>query len=101
LFGLPSQSAYPALQVNPQLVPLHVGVAFAGVGHTVQVAPHAFTSFALHVLPGHCRVPGSHAIPQLAPSQVAWPFDGGATHGVQDVPHVATLLLFEHAVPQR
>ncbi len=40
LVGSPSQSAKPGSQVNEQLVPSHVGVAFAGEGQGVQDVPH-------------------------------------------------------------
>ena len=46
LFGLvleeqtPLQSWYPVLHVNPQLVPLHVGVPLVGAVHGVHDVPH-------------------------------------------------------------
>jgi hypothetical protein len=37
--ALPSQSSYPAAQVNPQLPPVHVAVAFAGTAQTLVHVP--------------------------------------------------------------
>ena len=50
--GLPSQSAKPALHVNPHVRPLHVAVAFAGATHGVHAAPQAAMSFVTHA-PAH------------------------------------------------
>jgi hypothetical protein len=51
-FALLLQSAYPALHVYPQLVPLHVGCALAGVGHGVHDVPHELIEPLLsHALP--------------------------------------------------
>ena len=47
------QSAKPALQTNAHAPAVQLGVAFAGVGHTAQDAPHAVTSFAAAHLPLH------------------------------------------------
>lgn len=50
------------------------------------------------VVPGQFLNPLAQAIPQLAPSQVALPFDGGVGQAAQRVPHDATLL-FGRQVP--
>lgn len=63
----PSQSANPATHVKPQALPLHVGVACAGVGHTAPHAPHdvvvfvVFTSQPLAALASQSAKPDAHA----------------------------------------
>jgi hypothetical protein len=59
-------------------------VAF--VGHSC-VVQHAL--LGMHLLPHVLKV-GSHLIPQIDPSQVAWP-SAGTGHGVHEVPHELTL----------
>jgi hypothetical protein len=59
-------------------------VAF--VGHSC-VVQHAL--FGMHLLPQDLKV-GSHLIPQLDPSQVAWA-SAGTGQGVHEVPHELTL----------
>ncbi len=90
----------PGRQTDPHDVPSHVAVAFIGVGHTMQPAPHADAELRAGQLPPHAWYPGLHATPQLVPSHVAVPFVG-ALHGVQRVPHDAGDALATHAPPQR
>ncbi len=52
--------AKPALQVNPQVVPLHVATPFAGTGHGVHELPQVATAlFDTHV-PLHTCCPAGH-----------------------------------------
>jgi len=47
-----SQSPQPPRHVNPQLVPLHVAIAFAGTGHGEHDEPHEFGDvFGRHCMP--------------------------------------------------
>ena len=55
----PLHEVYGLLQVNPQVVPLHVAVPFVGAVHTVQLGPHAPTPSATHD-PPHDSVPVGH-----------------------------------------
>jgi hypothetical protein len=49
---VPAQFCKPALHVKPQLVPSHVGVAFAGAAHGVHELPHVLTErLSLHAPP--------------------------------------------------
>lgn len=94
----PLQSAKPALQVYPQVVPLHVAVALAGVVHGVQDAPHESTEvFATHA-PAHAWKPVLQLNPQLVPLHVADALDGGM-HGVHELPQLLTPVLATHALP--
>jgi hypothetical protein len=99
--GLPSQSSKPALHVNPQAVPLHEAVAFAGIGHGVHEVPHvAVLALEEQVAPSQVWKFVLQAMPQLVPSQVDEPFAGTA-QGVHELPHVAVLVLFEQLVPSQ
>jgi hypothetical protein len=52
LAAFASQLPKPAPHVKPHAFAAHVAVAFAGMGHTVQVGPHAVASVAVaHVAP--------------------------------------------------
>ena len=84
----------------PQLVPSQVATPFppVGPGHAVQDVPHV----AVLVFETHCPEqrwkPLLHAMPQLAPLQVAVPF-ATVGHAVHEVPQVAGLALEAHAFP--
>ena len=65
------------------------------VGHSVVMQQPVA---GMHWLPQGLKV-GLHSMPQVVPSQVAFPFEGTA-HGEQDVPHELTLSFEAHAPPQ-
>ena len=71
----PSQSALPAMHVNPQVVPLQVAVAFAAPAQIVPHAPHEDGSerLASHPLArfvSQLPKPAEHASPQVRFAQV-------------------------------
>lgn len=70
------QTATPSESVGHGVVQL-VAPQVAGLRSRAQVLPHACES-------------GSHAMPQLVPSQVALPL-AGTGHGVHELPHVSEL----------
>ena len=72
--------------MNPQEVPSHVGVPFAGAEQTVHDAPHAEGLFGTVQLPPHRLYGALQAYEQLVPSQVAYPLDG-TKHDLQVAPH--------------
>lgn len=57
----------PVLHVNPQVIPLHVAVPFAGAVQRVQLGPHALMSFAIVLThaPMHVRCPAGHPPPHV------------------------------------
>jgi hypothetical protein len=88
----------PGLHVNPQLVPSHVALPFAGTLQGVQSEPQFATlPFDTHAPPQSWN-PVLHVWPQLVPSQVAVAFAGGE-HGVHEDPQVLTLLSLTHTPP--
>jgi hypothetical protein len=59
LMHVPPHFVYPPMQLNPQLVPLQVGVAFCGIGHVAQeVGPQLEVNMLLtHVPPQSWLMP--------------------------------------------
>jgi hypothetical protein len=122
---VPAQFLKVALQVMPQLVPLHDALPFAvGAGHAWQLAPQALTSFALQMPPLHARWPVTWHMPlqamllsmhvpaqmywfgfvhtgtQLIPSQLTVPPVGAAQATLHAVaPQLLRSLLLTHFVP--
>jgi hypothetical protein len=58
----PLHVLYGLLQMNPQFAPSHVGAAFNGGTHMVQLGPHAFTSSATHDEPQTCPLGHWHTL---------------------------------------
>ena len=82
-------------------MPLHVESAFAGGTQDVHdVVPHEVTLVLLTQSAPQACEPALQLWPQVAPLQVAVPFDGGV-HGVHAPPQVATSRLLTQAPPQR
>lgn len=69
------------------MVPLQVGVAFAGGLQVVQLMPHVAGSVLDTHVPPHLWKPVTHSKPQVLPSHVETAWAGGE-HGVQLEPHV-------------
>ena len=55
------------MQLKPQLVPLHVGVAFATLGHALHELPHEFVLALLRHCPPQLCVPDGHTPMQACP----------------------------------
>ena len=88
------------LQVNPQLVPLHVADALDGGMHGEHELPQLLTPVLATHAPPHTWKPAIHEKPHVVPSQVAVEFAGGA-HAEQEAPHEEMELLLTHALPHR
>jgi hypothetical protein len=86
------------LQLNPQLVPLHVAVEFAGGVHAVHDPPQLLMLVLSTQAPLQRWKPPLQVNPQLVPSHVADELAGGV-HGEHELPHDAVLLLLSHAAP--
>ena len=63
------QAWNPALQVNPQLVPSHVGVEFAGGAHAEQALPHVALLLLLTHAPPQAWNPALHVNPHTPAAQ--------------------------------
>jgi hypothetical protein len=87
------------LHVNPQFVPSHVAVAFAGGTHAWHDAPHVLGDVLVAHAPAQRWLPALQVKPQLVPSHVAVAPMGG-THAVHEVPHELGEVLAAHALAQ-
>jgi hypothetical protein len=97
---LPSQSRYPGTHVAPQLVPLHVGVAFGGTAHGVHDAPQLETLTLLTHAAPHAWKPALQVKPHAPPVQLGLAL-ARSGHGVQVVepqPYAGSVA-DAHAVP--
>ena len=93
--ALPSQSAKPALQVNPQVPELHAGTALATPGHTVPHMPQLAVSvekLAQTPVAAQYVVPAGQELTQLEPAQ--------RVPAVQAVPHMPQFVLVVVEVSQ-
>jgi hypothetical protein len=88
----------PVLQAGTQDVPLQVTLPFAGTGQVVQLAPHASavllgTQVGAWAVPRWQKPGALQTTRQLragvvALSQAAMPSEGGAGHGVHELPQL-------------
>ncbi len=89
------------LQVNPQLVPLHVATEFAGGEHATQEEVPQLPRLLLFAhVPAQAWKPALQVNPQFVPSQVVIEF-GVVEHAVQSAPQLVTAVLLTQAPPHR
>lgn len=88
------------LQVNPQVTPSQVAVAFAGGAQGTQRAPHERRLVLLEHASPHAWNPTSQTRPHVPPLHVATPL-AGVAQGEQAPPQLAGLASLTHAAPQR
>jgi hypothetical protein len=97
----PSQSAKPALQVNPHAPAAQLARALAGVGQGAQLVPQVATEVSLAQPVPQRWKPTLQAKSHAVPSHVAVPLDG-IEQAVHDVaPHVAGDALLTQLLPHR
>ncbi len=95
--ALPSQFAKPVLQVSPQVLIAHVGVALGGVGHTAPQRPQLFrsvvvlTSQPFAALPSQFAKPVLQVNPQVPIAHVGVAL-GGVGHKVPQRPQCIALV---------